>query len=100
MSGQHFIDVDPRELHLPGSRRDGADPTKLQRQISRFGRTTTGMPPILVQLTVDGRFLISDGVTRATRVAKLLPGTKVTAEIVGTTGRHSSMYPRVSEMLP
>jgi hypothetical protein len=30
-----FIDVDPGELYLPPSRRQGADPGKLARQISK-----------------------------------------------------------------
>jgi hypothetical protein len=39
-----FLDVDPRTLHLPTSARFGAEPGKLQRQIARFGSSTTGMP--------------------------------------------------------
>ena len=40
-----FRDVDPRELRVPPSRRQGADPAKLGRQISLFGRSALGMPP-------------------------------------------------------
>ena len=69
-----FRDVDPHELRLPSSRRSGADLAKLQRQIARFGTSTVGMPPIWVREGSDGSLLILDGVTRATRVAKLLPG--------------------------
>lgn len=43
-----FRDVDPAELRLPPSRASGADPYKLQRQIARFGSSTTGMPPVWV----------------------------------------------------
>jgi hypothetical protein len=37
-----FREVDPRELRLPPSRRQGADPTKLHRQIALFSRSTIG----------------------------------------------------------
>ena len=33
------------ELRVPPSRRQGADPAKLARQIALFGRSKTGMPP-------------------------------------------------------
>jgi hypothetical protein len=39
-----FRDVDPRELRVPPSRRKGADPTKLARQIALFGQPEAGMP--------------------------------------------------------
>jgi hypothetical protein len=46
MNPRVFLDVDPRTLRLPTSRRSGADPYKLQRQIAQFGTrtmtTTTG----------------------------------------------------------
>jgi hypothetical protein len=70
-----FLDVDPRTLHLPPSARYGADPGKLQRQIARFGRSTDCMPALWVYRGSDGALVIFNGVTRATRVAKLLPGT-------------------------
>jgi hypothetical protein len=69
-----ILQVDPRKLHLPPSRRDGADPVKLQRQIAKHGKQTDGMPPLIVHRGKDGEMMIYDGVTRATRVAKLLPG--------------------------
>lgn len=75
--------VDPRTLRLPWSRRNGADPGKLQRQIAKFGASVVGMPLILVLRGLDGELRIMDGVTRATRVAKLSPGTLVEVEVVG-----------------
>src|SRR5215208_4222228 len=71
-----FRDVDPRELRPASSRRDGADPIKLHRQIARFGASTDGMPPLIVYEASDGVLVIYNGVTRATRIAKLAPGTK------------------------
>jgi hypothetical protein len=40
-----FRDVDPRELRVPPSRRQGVDPGKLARQIALFGQSTVGVPP-------------------------------------------------------
>lgn len=68
-----FRDVDPRELRLPPSRRQGADPAKLARQISLFGTSTAGMPVPWVYEGTDGVLVLYNGVTRATRIAKLAP---------------------------
>src|ERR1043166_648524 len=80
MKQREFVQVDPAVLHLPGSRRDGADPTKLHRQIAKHGKSIDGMPPPEVKRGTDGELVIYDGVARATRVAKLLPGTQITVE--------------------
>lgn len=95
-----FVKVDPGDLFLPRSREEGADPAKLNRQISRFGTSIHGMPPIEVYRDIGGRFMIFNGVTRATRVAKLLPGVAVEIEIVGTLNVSFSNLPTVREKLP
>ena len=77
-----FIDVDPSELYLPPSRRQGADPGKLARQISKHGNALDGMPPLELIRGKDGHLRINDGVTRATRAAKLRPGELVPAEVI------------------
>jgi len=100
MAAPNFLDVDPRTLHLPTSRPQGADPLKLQRQIARFGKSTTGMPPIWVYRGVDGFLVIFNGVTRATRVAKLLPGTLVRVEVIGNLKIPVGHYPTVGDRLP
>jgi hypothetical protein len=51
-------EVDPRELRPATSRRDGADPIKLHRQIARFGASTDGMPPLIVYEASDGVLVI------------------------------------------
>jgi hypothetical protein len=66
-----FRDLDPVELRLPPSRLSGADPYKLRRQIARFGKSTAGMPPVWVYEGSDGVPAIVNGVTLATRIAKL-----------------------------
>ena len=55
----------------------------MQRQFSRFGKSIVGMPPLVVKRGTDGELMIYDGVTRATRVAKHLPGTMITVEVTG-----------------
>ena len=94
------IQVDPRTLRLPVSRLQGADPAKLQRQIARHGRSVTGMPPVIVYRATDGELVIYDGVTRATRVAKLLPGTTVPIIVIGPIAEAGAKYPTVAEKLP
>lgn len=78
---RRFLDVDPLTLFVGPQRAQGADPWKLQRQIASFGRSSVGMPPIEVWEDPDGRLVIANGVTRATRIAKLAPGTQVRVEV-------------------
>ena len=94
-----FRDVDPVELRLPSSRASGADPVKLQRQIARHGKSAVGMPPLLAYEGSDGVLELYDGVTRATRVAKLLPGTTVRVEVVGKLKQPRAKYRRVGDAL-
>jgi hypothetical protein len=82
MPKPEFLDVDPRTLHVPPSRLSGADPYKLHQQIARFGVGTSGMPPPWVYRGSDGALMIYNGVTRATRIARLAPGTLITVEVV------------------
>jgi hypothetical protein len=90
-------DVDPAELRLPSTRRSGADPVKLQRQIIKHGSSTVGMAPCTAYEGSDGILELIDGVTRATRVAKLLPGTTVRVEVIGKLRRPRAHYRRLGE---
>lgn len=99
MADREFHDVDPAGLHLPGSRRGGADPLKLQRQFSRYGTSTTGMQPIEVSRGSDGELAINNGVTRATRVARYLPGTLVTVEVIDELPIPVGGFPTVGDTL-
>ena len=76
-----FRTVDPKTLLLPTPRQTGAVPWKLQRQIRLFGSTNYGMPPIWVEEDSDGQLRIIDGLTRAVRIAKLIPGQTVIVEV-------------------
>jgi hypothetical protein len=94
-----FRDVEPRELRPATSRRDGADPMKLHRQIARFGTSTDGMPPLIVYEASDGVLVIYNEVTRATRVAKLAPGTLVRVEVIGQLRRAYGSEKTIGELL-
>ena len=93
-------DVDPRELRVLPSRSAGADPVKLARQIAKFGSATTGMPPLWVCEATDGVLVIYNGVTRATRIAKLAPGTLVRVEVIAKLRRALAREPRIGDLLP
>src|SRR5437868_4429006 len=95
-----FLDVDPRTLRLPTSRRSGADPVKLHRQMAKFGASIVGMPPLLVSRGSDGELVLNDGVTRATRVAKLVPGVRVSVEVIDDLAIPVGSYRSVGDSLP
>lgn len=95
-----FFDVDSAALRLSNERIDGADPAKLQRQIAKHGRSWAGMPPVLVYRGSDGELMLSDGVTRATRAAKLCPGSVIPTELLGSMAHPVGHLPTVKEKLP
>ena len=95
-----FREVDPAELRVPPSRAEGADPEKLSRQIHLFGRSTEGMPAPWVYEGADGTLVLYNGVTRATRVAKLAPGTLIQVEVIGTLPQAYASLPRTGDLLP
>src|SRR5437762_13623077 len=97
--GQSIWEVNPGELRLPPSRTSGADPWKLQQQIRQFGSSKSGMPPILVYEDPDGILEISDGVTRATRIAKLAPGQTVPIVVIGRYRRSRAGSPCARDRL-
>jgi hypothetical protein len=92
-------EVDPSELRLPPSRAAGADPWKLHQQIRQFGSSKDGMPPIFVYEDPDGVLEISDGVTRAIRIAKLAPGETVPVIVIGRYRRSRASSPCVRDRL-
>jgi hypothetical protein len=100
MNPRVFLDVDPRTLHLPGSRRAGPDPMKLHRQIAQFGASVQGMPPVEVSRGTDGELVINNGVKRATRIAKLSPGTSVRVEVIDDLPIPVGPFPSIGDLLP
>jgi len=99
MGEREFLDVDPAELHLPGTRRSGADQIKLQRQFGRYGISKIGMPPLEVSRGVDGALVINDGVTRASRMARYAPGVPVTVEVIDELQVPVAMLPTVGDKI-
>jgi hypothetical protein len=96
-----FVEVDPSELYLPPSRSQGADPGKLARQIAKHGDSLVGMPPLQLIRGKGGHLRINDGVTRATRAAKLRPGESVPAEVIQELPKLDvTRMPRVKEVVP
>ncbi len=57
------------------------------------------MPPPEVKRGSDGELVIFDGVTRATRVAKYLPGTLISVEVTGELKGRVGDLPTVRERL-
>jgi hypothetical protein len=98
---QEFLAVDPRTLRACFNRPTGADPFKLARQLVRFGTSMVGMPPIVVWRCYDGELMIIDGMTRATRVADLLPGQHVRVEVSEEHPQYdASRLPTIGDLLP
>lgn len=98
---RRLFDVDPAALRLPTTPAPGADTAKLARQISRYGNSVSGLPPSVVVRAAGGELVINDGVTRTTRVAKLLPGKTVWVEVTAECPNWSvSTYPTVKDRLP
>lgn len=93
-------EVDPAELRLPSSRLQGADPGRLLRPISLFGRSQAGMPPPWVYEASDGVPVLYNGVPIATRIAKLAPGTSLRVEVIGKLPKAFAGEPRIGDHLP
>ncbi len=59
------------------------------------------MPPVEVTRGRDGHLRLNDGVTRATRAAKLRPGELIPAEVIATLPNLDvTRTPRVGDTLP
>jgi hypothetical protein len=99
MSAREIFEIDPATFHVPGTRREGSDPYKLQRQLAKHGTSIAGMPPIEVSRGTDGELVINDGVTRATRAAKFLPGTLVPVEVIDTLAIPGGQFPTIGDLL-
>ena len=91
---------DPADLRVPPSRQQGADPLKLARQIALFGDSAVGMPTPWVYEGSDEVLVLYNGVTRATRMAKLAPGTTIRVEVIGTLPKAFASQPRIGDLLP
>ena len=77
-----------------------ADPSKPQRQIVQFSSPAVGMPPIEISGGTDGETVINNGVTRATRIAKLSPGTFVGVEVIDDLPIPVGLFPSIGDLMP
>ncbi len=58
------------------------------------------MPRPWVYRGTDGALILYNGVTRATRIAKLAPGTQIQVEVVGDLKRPVGQAPKIRDTLP
>jgi hypothetical protein len=58
------------------------------------------MPPPWVYEGSDGVLMLYNGVTRATRIAKLAPGTTIRVEVVGKIAKSFAGEPKIGDVLP
>ena len=58
------------------------------------------MPPVEVYRGTDGELMIYNGVTRATRIAKLLPGQLIRVEVIDDLPTPVGHLPTVGDTLP
>lgn len=58
------------------------------------------MPELEVSRGTDGELVINDGATRASRIAKLLPGVLVRVEVIDDLPIPVGAYPKVEDLLP
>ena len=73
---------------------------KLQRQIAQYGSSAKGMPPLEVSRGSDGELVINNGVTRATRIAKLSPGATVRVEVIDDLPIPVASFASIGDLLP
>lgn len=58
------------------------------------------MPPLWVYEAADGVLVVYNGITRATRIAKLLPGSTIRVEVIGKLRRPYGAEPKIEDFLP
>lgn len=58
------------------------------------------MPPPWVYEGTDGELVLFNGVTRATRIAKLSPGATIRIEVVGKIRQPVGALPTIGDLLP
>jgi len=98
--GREFVWARAGNLRLPPSRRSGADPFKLADQVRAFGTTVQGMPTIQVTRGARDELMINDGVTRATRIARINSDAMIEVEVIDDRPSWNlDNLPRVKERL-
>jgi hypothetical protein len=64
------------------------------------GRLSRECRPLEVSRGTDGELVINDGVTRATRIAKLSPGTFVRVEVIDDLPIPVGSFPSIGDLNP
>ena len=77
-----IIEVDPGDLRLPPGRQDGPVAERYFDQVRKFQGKMEGIPLVQVTKGKGGELMINDGVTRATRIYNLSPGTLLPVEVI------------------
>jgi hypothetical protein len=57
------------------------------------------LPPWVYEAS-DGVLVLYNGVTRATRIAKLAPGTLIRVQVIGRLRRAFGADPKIGDLLP
>lgn len=65
-----------------------------------FGKSVQGMPTLEVSRGSDGELILNNGVTRAMRVAMLLPGALVRVEVIDDLPVPVGPYPSIGDLVP
>jgi hypothetical protein len=58
------------------------------------------MPPPWVYEAADGVLVLYNGITRATRIAKLNPGATIRVEVIGRLRKAYAGEPSIGDFLP
>ena len=99
MSDEVFY-VDPATLVLPPSMPGGVNLAKFWPQFSQYGTSIDGMPPVQLWEYDDGGYVLSAGLTRATRIARFSPGTLVPAIVESRLSGPTPRRRTVGDVLP
>lgn len=65
-----------------------------------FGKSVQGMPTLEVSRGSDAELILNNGVTRAMRVAMLLPGALVRVEVIDDLPVPVGPYPSIGDLVP
>ena len=96
---QDFRDVDPRELRLPLRGVVQTRTSSSSRSLDSEHRLSA-CHHLWVYEAADGVLVVYNGLTRATRIAKLAPGATIRVEVVGRLRRAYAGEPKIGDHLP
>jgi hypothetical protein len=68
--------------------------------VHRAAKLLRNLPPPWVYEGTDGVLVLYNGVTRATRIAKIAPGTLIRVEVIGVLPKAFHGDPKIGDVLP